>query len=68
MAKKIILESIDLPSLDGCKLDYGAARGWQRFDSEQQAQQAMLDFLNQRIHSTARQLDKLCQLQRKLLK
>lgn len=68
MAKKITLESSDLPYLNGCRVQYGLNRGYQTFDTEEQAKDVLFDFIEKRIHSVARELNELCKLQRKLLK
>ena len=74
MARKITLESTDVPSIKTLpnngqhRVQYGRLRGWRQYKLLPEAQEELLGHLNNRIHSAAHQLEALCKAQRKLLK
>lgn len=70
---KIRLSPLDLPYIETTdrekaphKVVYGVSRGWQAYDSLQDAEAELARFVASQIHSHARKLDALCNLQRKL--
>ena len=53
---------------DCYRVNYGASRGWREFDSEADANQDLVFFIESRVHALSREMFELCRLGRKLSK